>query len=303
MEQARDRLERHVVSVMERENGPFGPVQGLEEKLAQALVPLPPHGSRVGSLVQGRHVRQQFRVFHGGPPSYRAIDGLVSRNAVKPRRESGLTAVGVEVPVRLEEYVLRQVGCRLAIVGIPEAPPGDPDVVPSEELLEQPRPDGASLPDAFRGQLVVCQVGRLHRTRVYRGVCELFIPWDTRGPAAGTEIPLALHSRICRAPSLCSPNTDTGARTIGPRSPREGAGSERAGRAAAQSVHAGERRGAVRRRAERRTGRGSHRREAWRSEKRRDCPESSWTGLVLRRQLRGRGAGFSGGRDALDAGR
>ena len=136
-QQPRDRIERHVVAVMECEHRALHLIQRVDQQLLDAFCQKAALRKVLWAVAHRGDACEDVIGFGLGPLALEPIQPLVTSDAVKPGGEPGGALEGVDMPMRLHEHILREVCGRVAIVGEPKAPAGDALVMPAEQLVER----------------------------------------------------------------------------------------------------------------------------------------------------------------------
>src|SRR4029079_13086571 len=136
-QQAGDGVERQAVAEMQREDHALGLVERGHQEGAQMLRPVALLGQRIGARVERRGVLEHLDVLDDRRGLRGAVEKLVPDDRVEPGGEARRALVRVQMPVRLEEDVLREIGRGFALAGEAQRPAGHPLIVAREELVDR----------------------------------------------------------------------------------------------------------------------------------------------------------------------
>ena len=167
-EQPRDRIERHFVAVVQREYGALGLVEVDSEKLVQPVGATALLGELVRCCLDSCHVIQHVLFIHQRSWPLDPVQRGVACDAVQPRRELRRPPELVEVTVRLQEHVLREIRRGFTIASHSITPPGHAFVMPREQLVEDGFSRLSCEASAFGDELIVRELRKGHPAGLYR---------------------------------------------------------------------------------------------------------------------------------------
>src|SRR5712692_6762728 len=130
-----NRLERHVVTVMQREDRALDSIEGGGEEVAEPLPLDTALGELLGAGPERRYLLEHFLAVCWRPATLDPAERFVSNDRVQPGRKARRPFERAEVPMGLEEDVLCEVRRRVPVACEPEAPTRHTRVVPLEQLV------------------------------------------------------------------------------------------------------------------------------------------------------------------------